>query len=200
MSTYHSVNKQHLLEIFDEVQSRATTIVRQVDQVQLQLGETIYVGQNADELATEMNLKMASFVAITHQQLDQLLQLVTDNMNVVVTKLGSPPWGYTPIAAMALNATARAKPADNGTTVEIDTGSMETFAGEVEAQFKGVTDNYLAIEALMSTGGEGKWRGPEQEATATAVRQAIGSIVPEVNNVSASLQARIREQAALMGS
>jgi uncharacterized protein YukE len=182
--------------------TEASLILDQVNFVQRELQNTSYVGEQAERLAAEMNTKMVAFVATTYDNVDELLRVIVNNMNVVVTKLGGAPWAHQAVErGQATNAQALRVSANQD--YEIDTDEMAGFATRVDDWFGAIATSYRNIRSTIGDGTPG-WQGPEKVVTVTAVNDAVETIIGSaggetgVLGVGASLSARLREQVAVM--
>ena len=187
-------------------QAEAKSIVEQVNSAQGQLAQTVFVGDVAENLSVEMNEKMSHFVETTYVQLDELLRVIVNNMNVVVTKLGGAPWTHEPVAR-EVAAQASTNRQHGGTDYEINLEDMEKFASLVDNWFASIVSSYQKIRGEVCEGTT-TWIGPEKNATVTAVDTAIETILGSadaengtgVRGVGASLSGAIRSQVAVMES
>jgi hypothetical protein len=188
----------------DSSEKEAALILDQVNFVQSELGKTSFVGEQAEALAGEMNTKMAAFVQATNENVDELIRVITNNMNVVVTKLGGTPWVPRDIqAGQAVNAEVLR--ISGNQDYEIDTDEMAGFAGKVDEWFEAIATSYNNIRGTISDGTPG-WQGPEKVSTVTAVNTAIDEILGSagdgdgtgVRGVGASLSGWLRDQVAVM--
>ncbi|MGI9599049.1 MAG: hypothetical protein ACR2QK_22990, partial [Acidimicrobiales bacterium] len=145
--------------------TEASLILDQVNFVQTELKKTSFVGEQAETLAGEMNTKMTTFVSATYDNVDELLRVIVNNMNVVVTKLGGAAWPHEPVErGQATNAEALRVSANQD--YEIDTDEMSGFAGKVDEWFEAIATSYGNIRGTISEGTPG-WQGPEKTTTVT---------------------------------
>ena len=203
----HAVKMTDLEAALASARKEAASILDQVNFVQLELARTSFVGEQAEALATEMNAKMGPFVAVTYDNVDDLLRVIVNNMNVVVTKLGGAPWGHQPVGrGQAAHAEALRRSGNND--YEIDTDQMVAFAGKVDQWFEAIGASYHNMRATIADGTPG-WQGPEKAAAVAAVNSAVEEILGAagdgaggtgVRGVGASLSGWLREQANLMHS
>lgn len=197
----HAVKMTDLEAALASARTEASLILDQVNFVQRELRNTSFVGEQAERLAEEMNAKMATFVVTTYDNVDELLRVIVNNMNVVVTKLGGAPWPHQAVErGQAISAETLRISANQD--YEIDTDEMSSFATRVDEWFEAIVASYHKIRGTIAEGTPG-WQGPEKSATVTAVGDAIESIVGStgsggVRGVGASLSGRLREQVALM--
>lgn len=202
--TIHAVKMTDLQAALASSRTEASLILDQVNFVQRELKNTSFVGEQAERLADEMNTKMATFVTTTYDHVDELLRVITNNMNVVVTKLGGAPWPHETIERGSATS-AEALRVSANQDYEIDTDEMSGFANRVDEWFEAIAASYQNIRGTIADGTPG-WQGPEKMATVTAVNDAVTGIIGSpgagggVRGVGASLSARLREQAALMNS
>ena len=202
--TVHAVNMTDLEAALASSRTEASLILDQVNFVQRELKNTKFVGETAEALAQEMNGKMATFVAATYDNVDELLRVIVNNMNVVVTKLGGAPWAHNPVErGAAVNAEALRISANQD--YEIDTDEMVGFATKVDEWFEAIATSYQNIRGTIAEGTPG-WQGPEKITTVTAVSEAVETIIGNagsetgVRGVGASLSGWLRDQVAVMES
>lgn len=200
----HSVQTTDLEAALDSSEREASLILDQVNFVQKELGQTTFVGEQAEALAEEMNAKMTAFVQATNENVDELIRVIVNNMNVIVTKLGGAPWVPKDIQpGQAVNAEVLRVSGNND--YEIDTEEMAGFANKVDEWFQAIATSYNNIRGTISDGTPG-WQGPEKVATVTAVNSAIDEILGSAGNgdgtgvygVGASLSGWLRDQVAVM--
>jgi hypothetical protein len=203
----HAVKKGDLEAALASSRTEASLILDQVNFVQNELKKTSFVGEQAEELAGEMNTKMSTFVAATYDNVDELLRVIVNNMNVVVTKLGGAAWPHEPVErGQASNADVLRVSAN--ADYEIDTDEMSAFAGKVDEWFEAIATSYNNIRGTIAEGTPG-WQGPEKVTTVTAVTNAVEEILGSagdggdgtgVRGVGASLSGRLRDQVTVMNS
>ncbi len=198
----HAVKMTDLEAALASSRAEASLILDQVNFVQRELKATRFVGEQAEALATEMNAKMATFVAATYDNVDELLRVIVNNMNVVVTKLGGAPWAHQAVERGAA-VTAEALRISGNQDYEIDTDEMAGFAVRVDEWFEAIVASYHNIRGTIAEGTPG-WQGPEKMVTVTAVTDAIETIVGTagseagVRGVGASLSGWLRDQVVVM--
>jgi hypothetical protein len=204
--TLHAVKMTDLEAALASARKEAASILDQVNFVQLELARTSFVGEQAEALAVEMNAKMSSFVVATYDNVDNLLRVIVNNMNVVVTKLGGSPWAHQPVGrGHAAQAETLRRSANSD--YEIDTDQMSSFAGKVDQWFEAIGASYHNVRATIADGTPG-WQGPEKTAAVAAVNNAVEEILGAagdgggngVRGVGASLSGWLREQVNLMNS
>lgn len=201
--TLHSVNRADLEAALASAQSEATQILDQVNFAQNELAKTSFVGEQAESLKEEMNAKMSGFVATSYENVNELMRVIVNNMNVVVTKLGGALWEVTTITpGQVTNADVMRVSANQD--YEIDTDEMLGFAGKVDEWFEAIVSSYQAVESTIADGTP-TWQGPEKVATVSAVREAVGSILGSaggtgVRGVGSSLSSLLRDQVSVMES
>lgn len=199
--TQFSVNKEDLIEARRAAEKEANGILEQVNTVQTRLANTTYIGENAEQLAEEMNQTMRPFVDATYENLDELMRVITNNMNVVVTKLGGAAWEPYNVARGTVSEAASVSASGN-TDYQIETTEMEAFAEEVDASFAEIEAGYTRLQATIEIGTP-SWRGPEKDATVGAMAEAIPTILGSeggggVRGVGSSLSTALRSQVTLM--
>ncbi len=202
----HAVKMTDLEAALASARTEAALILDQVNFVQRELKSTSFVGEQAESLAEEMNTKMTTFVAATYDNVDELLRVIVNNMNVVVTKLGGAHWPHEPVErGQATNAEALRISANQD--YEIDTDEMTGFAGKVDEWFEAIATSYNNVRGTIAEGTPG-WQGPEKLTTVTAVTSAVEEIVGSAGNgdgtgvrgVGASLSGWLRDQVTVMNS
>lgn len=200
----HAVKRADLDMAYVAARREAGLILDQVNFVQSELGNTTFVGEQAEALAEEMNNKMTAFVAATYENVDELMRVIVTNMNVVVRKLGGEGW--QPEAVPRGQATrAETLRLSGGQDYEINTADMSGFADKVDQWFEAIAASYNNLRASVSSGNT-SWRGPEQQATEQAVTEAVERILGAagagdgtgVRGVGSSLSGWIRQQVNLM--
>lgn len=202
--TLYAVHDQDLQNALTSARTEASHILEQVNFVQQELANTTFVGESAELLAGEMNAKMLTFVTATYDNVDELLRVIVNNMNVVVTKLGGDIWTHTPVARGS-RVEAEALRSSGNTDYEIDTDEMAGFANKVDGWFEGIATSYRNVRATIAEGTP-RWHGPEKIATVTAVSDAVETIVGTaggetgVLGVGSSLSGWVREQVSVMES
>lgn len=198
----HAVRMTDLEAALASARTEASLILDQVNFVQQELKATTFVGEQAEALAADMNGTMGAFVATTYDNVDELLRVIVNNMNVVVTKLGGAPWAHQPVER-GTATTAEALRISGNQDYEIDTDEMAAFATRVDEWFEAIVASYHNVRGTISEGTPG-WQGPEKVVTVTAVTDAIESIVGTaggetgVRGVGASLSGWLRDQVAVM--
>lgn len=202
----HAVKMSDLEAALASARTEASLILDQVNFAQTELKKTSFVGEQAETLAGEMNTKMATFVAATYDNVDELLRVIVNNMNVVVSKLGGAPWPHEPVERGQAN-TAEALRVSANQDYEIDTEEMTGFAGKVDDWFEAIATSYNNVRGTISEGTPG-WQGPEKTTTVTAVTNAVEEILGSagdgdgtgVRGVGASLSGWLRDQVSIMNS
>lgn len=202
----HAVKMTDLEAALASARTEASLILDQVNFVQSELKKTSFVGEQAETLATEMNTRMSAFVSATYDNVDELLRVIVNNMNVVVTKLGGAPWPHEPVER-GQASTAEALRISANQDYEIDTDEMSGFAGKVDHWFEAIAGGYNNIRGTIAEGTPG-WQGPEKITTVTAVTGAVEEILGSagdgggtgVRGVGASLSGRLRDQVTVMNS
>ncbi|MGH1492751.1 MAG: hypothetical protein ACRBK7_25715 [Acidimicrobiales bacterium] len=202
----HSVNTTDLQAALTSARTEAALILDQVNYVQTELKKTKFVGEQAETLAEEMNTTMRTFVAASYDNVDELLRVIVNNMNVVVTKLGGQPWVHEVIQRSEAS-TAEALRISANSDYEIDTDEMAGFATRVDDWFEAIATSYGNIRGSIVEGTPG-WQGPEKITTSTAVSNAIEEILGSagdtggtgVRGVGASLSGWLRAQVAVMNN
>jgi hypothetical protein len=202
----HSVNTTDLQAALASARTEASLILDQVNFVQTELNKTKFVGEQAERLADEMNGRMAAFVAASYDNVDELLRVIVNNMNVVVTKLGGHPWPHE-VVQRGTAATAQTLRISANADYEIDTDQMAAFAAKVDDWFEAIAASYGNIRGSISDGTPG-WQGPEKTATVTAVSTAVERILGSagdaggtgVRGVGSSLSGWLRQQVSVMES
>jgi hypothetical protein len=200
--TTFSVKKTDLEAALASSRSEAAQILELVNGVQRQLQATTFVGETAERLSKEMDTKMGEFVLASYSNVDEVLRLIVDYMNVVVTKLGGDAWGHVVVERGSTVASETMRKS-GGQDYEIDIDSMETYARMVDEQFESIAAGYMRIQATISDGTPG-WQGPEKVATVNAVNEAVQIILGTaggetgVRGVGSSLSGLLREQISLM--
>ncbi|MEM7272902.1 MAG: hypothetical protein AAF547_07475 [Actinomycetota bacterium] len=200
----HAVKREDLEAALMSSRKEAGLILGQVNFVQDELAKTKFVGEQAERLADEMNAKMRDFTAASYENVNELMRVIVNNMNVVVTKLGGSPWPHELIEAQAANNAAALRISGN-TDYEIDTDEMTAFASKVDEWFEAIATSYNNVRGTVSEGTP-SWQGPEKTATVDAVNTAIEQILGSagdgdgtgVRGVGASLSGWLREQVAVM--
>ena len=203
----HAVKFEDLEAALMSARKEAGVILEQVNLAQDQLAATRFVGQQADELATQMNDKMSQFVTATYENVDAVLYTIVQNMNVVVTKLGGAPWDHVKIERGAANTASTFEDHQGSTNYQIDTQDMSDFATMVDGWFEDIVTSYNNLRGTVIDGTP-TWEGPEKQVTTeavdTAVTQIIGTAGDEsgtgVRGVGASLSGWLREQVSRMES
>ncbi len=202
----HAVRKADLEAALASARTEAGLILDQVNFVQNELRNTTFVGEQAERLALEMNTTMTSFVATTYDNVDDLMRVIVNNMNVVVTKLGGDRWPHRPVER-GQAANAEALRSSGNEQYEIDTEQMSGFATKVDDWFEAIAASYGNIRGTIADGTPG-WQGPEKTTTVAAVTDAVDRILGSagggngagVRGVGASLSGWLREQVNLMNS
>ncbi len=202
----HAVKMTDLEAALASARTEASLILDQVNFVQAELKKTSFVGEQAETLAGEMNTKMTTFVAATYDNVDELLRVIVNNMNVVVTKLGGAAWPHEPVER-GQASTAEALRVSANQDYEIDTDEMSGFAGKVDEWFEAIATSYGNVRGTISDGTPG-WQGPEKTTTVTAVSSAVEEILGAagdgdgtgVRGVGASLSGWLRDQVNVMNS
>lgn len=200
--TTFSVKKTDLEAALASSRSEAAQILELVNGVQRQLQATTFVGETAELLSAEMDTKMGEFVLASYQNVDEVLRLIVDYMNVVVTKLGGDMWHHV-VVERGTTVASETMRRSGGQDYEIDTESMEAYARMVDEQFEAIAAGYMRIQATISDGTPG-WQGPEKVATVNAVNEAVQMILGApggetgVRGVGSSLSGLLREQISLM--
>ncbi|MEM9562787.1 MAG: hypothetical protein AAGA93_09235 [Actinomycetota bacterium] len=198
----HAVKMTDLEAALASARTEASLILDQVNFVQRELQATTFVGEQAEALAGEMNGTMATFVAATYDNVDELLRVIVNNMNVVVTKLGGAPWPHQPVERGAAT-NAEALRISGNQDYEIDTDEMLGFATKVDEWFEAIVTSYHNVRGTIAEGTPG-WQGPEKIVTVTAVTDAVETIVGAadggsgVRGVGSSLSTWLRDQVAVM--
>lgn len=202
----HAVKMTDLEAALASSRTEASLILDQVNFVQNELRNTSFVGEQAETLALEMNTKMTTFVGATYDNVDELLRVIVNNMNVVVTKLGGAAWPHEPVErGQASNAEALRISGNND--YEIDTEEMSGFAGKVDEWFEAIATSYNNVRGTIADGTPG-WQGPEKMTTVTAVSSAVEEILGSagdgdgtgVRGVGASLSGWLRDQVNVMNN
>lgn len=202
----HAVKFEDLEAALISSRTEAGIILDQVNLAQDELAKTSFVGEQADALSAQMNEKMDQFVLATYENVDELLRVIVNNMNVVVTKLGGNPWDHQPVQRGTANRAATLR--EHGTTdYEINTDEMSGFANKVDQWFEAIVTSYNNVRGTVIDGTP-TWKGPEKDTTAeavnTAIEQILGSAGDEggtgVRGVGASLSGWLRDQVAVMES
>lgn len=202
----HAVKREDLAAALASARTESGVILDQVNFVQNELANTSFVGEQAESLADEMNDKMAQFVQATYENVDELMRVIVNNMNVVVTKLGGAPWPHEPVErATASNASVLRVSGNDD--YEIDTDEMSGFANKVDEWFEAIATSYNRVRSTVTDGTPG-WQGPEKNTTTDAVNTAVEQILGSagdtdgtgVRGVGASLAGRLRDQVAVMES
>ena len=200
----HAVTMADLEAALASSRTEASLILDQVNFVQRELKNTSFVGEQAERLAEEMNTKMATFVTATYDNVDELLRVIVNNMNVVVTKLGGAPWPHEAVER-GTATTAEALRISANQDYEIDTDEMAGFANRVDEWFEAIATSYQNIRGTIADGTPG-WQGPEKMVTVTAVNDAVTTIIGSpgsdagVRGVGSSLSGWLRDQVAVMSS
>lgn len=199
--TLHAVKLTDLEAALASARTEASLILDQVNFVQRELANTSFVGEQAESLRDEMNAKMATFVSATYDNVDELMRVLVNNMNVVVTKLGGAPWANQPVERGAASNAETLRISGNA-DYEIDTDEMAGFANKVDEWFEAIATSYQNVRGTVLDGTPG-WQGPEKVATVTAVTDAVETILGSaggtgVRGVGSSLSTRLREQVAVM--
>lgn len=199
--TLHAVKLSDLEAALASARTEASLILDQVNFVQRELGNTSFVGEQAESLRDEMNQKMTAFVSVTYDNVDELMRVLVNNMNVVVTKLGGAPWPHQPVERGAATNAETLRISGNA-DYEIDTDEMTGFANKVDEWFEAIATSYQNVRGTVADGTPG-WQGPEKVATVTAVTDAVETILGSaggtgVRGVGSSLSSRLREQVSVM--
>lgn len=202
----HSVNTTDLQAALASARTEASLILDQVNFVQTELKKTKFVGEQAELLAEQMNTTMRNFVSASYDNVDELLRVIVNNMNVVVTKLGGQPWAHE-VLQRGSAGNAEALRISANADYEIDTDEMAAFAAKVDDWFEAIATSYGNIRGSIAEGTPG-WQGPEKVTTVTAVNTAVEEILGSaadsggtgVRGVGASLSGWLREQVSVMGS
>ena len=198
----HAVRQEDLQAALASARTEASLILDQVNFVQRELQKTSFVGEQAETLAAEMNQKMTTFVGATYDNVDELLRVILNNMNVVVTKLGGRPWEHQVIERGAAVNAETLRMSGNA-DYEIDTDEMAAFATKVDEWFEAIATSYQNIRGTIAEGTP-TWQGPEKVVTVTAVSDAVQTIIGTaggevgVRGVGASLSGWLRDQVAAM--
>lgn len=190
----HEVKLEDLQECKRQVDAKIEAIMESLAAMNKNVEATHYVGQNADMFADGMNAQVDAFCATQELNLIELLRVVTNNMNVVVTKLGGEPFQD----ALPVNfQNAEKAVSKKGDYFGIETDDMVSLKGEITTQIGEITGLYeqIAPQAIRAS----EWVGPEKDQTADMVEGEVkGSIVPAIVLTETELQTALDAQISLM--
>lgn len=194
--TRHQVTLTDLQTCKLRVDAKVAGITDELVAMNANVEGTHFIGENADSFAESMNAKVDLFVEAQRLNLANILETVTANMNVVVTKLGGEPW---PAPEPIDLTNAQRAVSKKGEGYGIETTDMESLQLEIRKHMQQISNLYATIgsEAIA----ESAWEGPEKEATAEAVSGEVRAVVlPDIESTASELALALAKQVETMGS
>ncbi len=194
----HSVSPGDLVKCKQAVDATIAEIGTELSNLNASVESQHFIGTNATQFALDLNTTVDGFVLTQMGNLNEILSTVTNNMNVVITKLGGAPLPNATAEELVKGAEAKSKAATEEGQEAIDTEGLTSYATELQGYMDRIAESYQTIGpgALNSS----NWIGPEQEATVQDVTQQVSTVVmPNIQETGAAMAKAIDTQVQIMG-
>jgi len=197
--TFHKVKPSDLTQCLNGVQGKAQEIAAELGAMNQRVEDTHYVGENANTFTKGMNSQVDAFVLAQTQNLNTIISTVTNNVNVVATKLGHSGFGAPGMVEVPKPNEAQTKAGEEAESQEIKTDQVQQLGRDVTSHMEKVASLFSEIGPHVI--GASDWQGPEKESTLEDVSSNVASVVlPDIQASSAELSGFITKQCDEMES